>query len=215
MQGMPPQGDMGGLPPELAPLPPELLMQIMQGGGMPQGMPIDASQIPPEMLAQMPEAQQGAPVMACGGHMYRCGGKMYDFGGTMRDIGAGAYGAGEGLLDTLTMGATDSITDAGYKALQRAGKSNADEIAQQNMIRGYGNVAGAVTGAILNPASLGSAISEGSEGLSAGITNTPGTNENRSCARFPKRRNHHRRRGNRRSLRNRARLLQDAGASCG
>jgi hypothetical protein len=39
MQGMPPQGDMGGLPPELAQLPPELLMQIMQGGGMPQGMP--------------------------------------------------------------------------------------------------------------------------------------------------------------------------------
>jgi hypothetical protein len=39
MQGMPPQGDMGGLPPELAQLPPELLMQLMQGGGMPQGMP--------------------------------------------------------------------------------------------------------------------------------------------------------------------------------
>jgi hypothetical protein len=34
-QGMPPQG----MPPELAGLPPELLMQLMQGGGMPQGMP--------------------------------------------------------------------------------------------------------------------------------------------------------------------------------
>ena len=39
MQGAPPQGGMPeGLPPELAGLPPELLMQLMQGGGMPQGM---------------------------------------------------------------------------------------------------------------------------------------------------------------------------------
>ena len=38
-QGMPPQGAPAGMPPELAGLPPELLMQLMQGGGMPQGMP--------------------------------------------------------------------------------------------------------------------------------------------------------------------------------
>jgi len=39
MQGMPPQGDMGALPPELASLPPELLQQLLQGGGdMPPGM---------------------------------------------------------------------------------------------------------------------------------------------------------------------------------
>ena len=40
MQGAPPQGGApAGLPPELAGLPPELLMQLMQGGGMPpQGM---------------------------------------------------------------------------------------------------------------------------------------------------------------------------------
>lgn len=40
MQGAPPQGGApAGLPPELAGLPPELLMQLIQGGGMPpQGM---------------------------------------------------------------------------------------------------------------------------------------------------------------------------------
>jgi hypothetical protein len=40
MQGGPPMGGPPpGLPPELAQLPPELLMQLLQGGGIPQGMP--------------------------------------------------------------------------------------------------------------------------------------------------------------------------------
>jgi hypothetical protein len=40
MQGGPPMGGPpAGLPPELAQLPPELLMQLMQGGGMQGGMP--------------------------------------------------------------------------------------------------------------------------------------------------------------------------------
>jgi splicing factor 3B subunit 4 len=40
MQGGPPVGGPPpGLPPELAQLPPELLMQLLQGGGIPEGMP--------------------------------------------------------------------------------------------------------------------------------------------------------------------------------
>jgi hypothetical protein len=40
MQGGPPiGGPPPGLPPELAQLPPELLMQLLQGGGIPEGMP--------------------------------------------------------------------------------------------------------------------------------------------------------------------------------
>jgi len=152
--------------------------------GMPQGQPVDPSQIPPEILAQMPAAQQGAPIMAMGGHIYMCGGHRYDFGNFLnknpwiRDVGAGMYGAGEGLLDTLSMGLTDDLTDKGYTALQKVGggdKLSKEEIEEQNSIRGFGNTAGAITGAVLNPASLGSAISEGSEGLGAGISNIKGT----------------------------------------
>jgi len=95
---------------------------------------------------------------------------MYDFGSTIKDIGAGAYGALEGTLDTVTMGATDQLTDAGYKALQKAGGSSAAEIKQQDSIRGYGQAAGAIAGAVVNPAALGTAISEGSEGLGQGIS---------------------------------------------
>jgi hypothetical protein len=179
-------------------VPPEQLMQMqapqsVQPMGMPQGMPMDPNQIPPEMLAQMPEAQQGMPVMAYGGHMYMCGGKMYNFGGKMyangghmyadggqilRGIGAGAYGAGEGLLDTLTFGLTDTLTDKGFTALSNIGDRTPEELERERMIKGFGNTAGAITGGILSGGSaLGSAISEGSEGLGEGVTNIAGTGE--------------------------------------
>ena len=88
-----------------------------------------------------------------------------------KNIGAAAYGAGEGLLDTLTFGATDQLTDLGYEALQKAGGSSADEIREQNSIRGYGTAAGAITGGILSGgATTGSAIQQGAKGIGAGVS---------------------------------------------
>ena len=91
-------------------------------------------------------------------------------GRVWKNIGAAAYGAGEGLLDTLTLGATDQLTDLGYQALQKAGGSSADEIREQNSIRGYGTAAGAITGGILSGgAATGSAIQQGAKGVGAGV----------------------------------------------
>jgi len=92
-------------------------------------------------------------------------------GRVWKDIGAAAYGAGEGLLDTITMGATDQLTDLGYSALQKAGGSTADEIREQNSIRGYGTTAGAITGGIISGgAATGSAIQQGAKGVGAGVS---------------------------------------------
>jgi hypothetical protein len=92
-------------------------------------------------------------------------------GRVWKSIGAGAYGAGEGLLDTLTMGATDQLTDMGYAALQKAGGSTADEIREQNSVRGYATTAGAITGGILSGGSAtGSAIQQGAKGVGAGVS---------------------------------------------
>jgi hypothetical protein len=87
-----------------------------------------------------------------------------------KDIGAGAYGVGEGLLDTMTMGATDQLTDMGYKALQKAGNSTEDEIRQQNSIAGYGKAAGAITGAATGLVSPEAAIGTASKGIGQGIS---------------------------------------------
>jgi hypothetical protein len=87
------------------------------------------------------------------------------------DFMAGLYGVGEGLLDTVTFGLTDELTDAGFKALQAgAGHDvNSVEAKRQAGIKGWGNVGGAVTGAIINPASAFSAGQEGLEGIGQGI----------------------------------------------
>lgn len=91
-------------------------------------------------------------------------------GRVWKDIGAAAYGVGEGLLDTVTLGATDQLTDAGYKALQKAGGSTEQEMREQNSLRGYGTTVGAVGGAVLTGgATTGSAISQGAKGLGAGV----------------------------------------------
>lgn len=88
-----------------------------------------------------------------------------------KNLGAGAYGVGEGLLDTITLGATDQLTDLGYSALQKAGGSSADEIREQNSIRGYGTAAGAITGAVISGgATTGSAIQQGAKGIGAGVS---------------------------------------------
>lgn len=88
-----------------------------------------------------------------------------------KNLGAGAYGLGEGLLDTITLGATDQLTDLGYSALQKVGGSSADELREQNSIRGYSTAAGAITGGILSGgAATGSAIQQGAKGVGAGVS---------------------------------------------
>jgi len=91
-------------------------------------------------------------------------------GGFWKDLGAGAFGVLEGALDTATMGLTDPLTDWAYKGLQKAGGSTESEMREQDSIRGYGQAAGALTGAIATGgATTGSAISTGSKGLGQGI----------------------------------------------
>jgi hypothetical protein len=88
-----------------------------------------------------------------------------------KSVGATAYGIGEGLLDTVTMGATDEITDWGYKELQKAGGSSESERREQDSLRGYGTTAGAITGGIVTGgATTGSAIQQGGKGLGMGIS---------------------------------------------
>jgi len=92
-------------------------------------------------------------------------------GSFWKSLGATAYGVGEGLLDTLTLGATDQLTDMGYEALQRAGGSSEQEIREQNSLRGYGTTAGAITGGFLSGgAATGTAIQQGAKGLGAGVS---------------------------------------------
>ena len=120
---------------------------------------------------------QNPNTMATG---YRAGGHMYGNGGqVLRSIGAGAYGVGEGLLDTLTFGLTDQITDKGYNALAGMGNRDKEDLERDRMIRGFGNTAGAIGGAVVSGgAATGSAVSEGFEGAGDGLTNIKGTNAN-------------------------------------
>lgn len=93
------------------------------------------------------------------------------WGSFWKSLGAAAYGVGEGLLDTVTLGATDQLTDMGYEALQRAGGSSEQEIREQNSLRGYGTTAGAITGGILSGgAATGTAIQQGAKGVGAGVS---------------------------------------------
>jgi len=142
---------------------PEMQGQVPQSVapmGMPQGMPIDASQIPPEMLAQMPEAQQGAPVMACGGHMYRCGGKMYDFGGT---IGTALKDYGLGIADeTMSLiGLNNVIQDSAYS-----------DSASGKFMKGYANVVGGIGQKVLPMAA--NMIAPGSGAIVSGVQQAGG-----------------------------------------
>jgi hypothetical protein len=155
----------------------------------PAGMP--QQEIDPAMMAQMQQMGQmpmsyGGSLFNCGGKMYNNGGYMYDAGGhmyavggnVMRGIGAGAYGVGEGLLDTLTFGLTDTLTDKGFDKLAGMGGRSESEVEKDKMIRGFGNVGGAVLGAgLTGGAATSSAVNEGIEGLTSGVTNIKGTGE--------------------------------------
>ena len=134
--------------------------QSVEPMGMPEGMPIDPSQIPPEMLAQMPEAQQGAPVMACGGHMYRCGGKMYDFGGT---VGTALKDYGLGIADeTMSLvGLNNVIQDSAYS-----------DSASGKFMKGYANVVGGIGQKVLPMAA--NMIAPGSGAIVSGVQQAAG-----------------------------------------
>lgn len=95
-------------------------------------------------------------------------------GGVWNDIGAGAYGVGEGMLDTVTFGLTDQLTDKGYDMLQKAGgTTDQSEIEKQNAIRGGANIAGAAGTAILTGgATTGAAIGQGAKGANEIVQNT-------------------------------------------
>jgi len=107
-------------------------------------------------------------------YSYYSGGPMeYGNGGrVLKHIGAGAYALGEGMLDTITMGATDQLTDKGFEGLTKLGNRNMDLndpanakfLKTQQQIKGYGNTAAAVTTGILT-GNVSGAISQGAKGL--------------------------------------------------
>lgn len=84
------------------------------------------------------------------GYKFKSGGRVnkYSTGGDIaKGVGAGAYGLGEGLLDNLTLGLTDGLTDKGYQMLNNL---NNDSQSQKisNIVRSSGNIVGQVGGAI-------------------------------------------------------------------
>jgi len=110
-----------------------------------------------------PQFGQGQLFHAYGGPL----GNPYQNGGNIgAGIASGAYGLAEGTLDTLTFGLTDGLTDKGYEAMFQ----NADKGVQG--IRDVANIGGAVAGAIINPAAIGSAIGEGAEGVQGAMGKT-------------------------------------------
>jgi hypothetical protein len=105
----------------------------------------------------------------CGGAMHAYGGRIdgipYATGGEiLAGIGSGLYGIGEGILDTVTFGLTDELTDKGYEYLQEVGPMKGEDNVG-DAIRGGANLAGATAGAVLTGgATTGTAISQGSKG---------------------------------------------------
>ena len=107
-------------------------------------------------------------------YMYYSGGPMeYGRGGNfLKHVGAGAYALGEGLLDTITGGATDQITDKGFEWLTKVGNKNMDLsdpanakfLKTQQQIKGYGNTTAAV-GAGIVTGNVQGAIQQGAKGL--------------------------------------------------
>ena len=119
-----------------------------------------------------PEQQSyGGPINP---YMYYAGGPMqYEVGGKVwKNIAAGLYGAGEGILDTITMGATDQLTDRGFEYLTKVGNKNLDLnnpddvkfLKTQQQVKGYSNAAGAIGTAVVT-GNVQGAISQGTKGL--------------------------------------------------
>jgi hypothetical protein len=177
MQGAEAQGQ-----PQMSPEEEQMMMAQQQGQmdpAMAEQMAMEQGVMPEEQMAGIPMSYGGTMFMRGGKMCYANGGHMYGKGGqVLRSIGAGAYGIGEGVLDAVSMGLTDDLTDQGYNALANLGDRSEQDLERDKMIRGFGNTAGAIGGAIVNPAATGSAISEGFEGLGSGLTGINNTNAN-------------------------------------
>lgn len=136
------------------------------------------------MQGSQPEQQsQGGQINP---YMYYAGGPMeYKVGGKVwKNIAAGAYGVGEGILDTVTMGATDQLTDKGFEALSKAGNKNIDLnnpddvkfLKTQQKVKGYSNTAGAIGTAVVT-GNVQGAISQGTKGLNTAFQATDGLSD--------------------------------------
>jgi hypothetical protein len=99
---------------------------------------------------------------------------------TGRNIGSTAYGVLEGLVDTVSFGLTDSLTDKGYEALAGLGRGQTDvQKLQSDRYRVGGQAVGATVGSVVTGGSAtGSAIgttdwgdlaNEGPKGLQTGL----------------------------------------------
>jgi hypothetical protein len=125
-------------------------------------------------LQQDSQPQQQAQGGYINPYMYYSGGPMeYGRGGNfLKHLGAGAYSVGEGMLDTITMGATDQLTDKGFEGLTKLGNKNMDLndpanakfLKTQQQIKGYGNTAAAVATGIAT-GNVQGAVTQGAKGL--------------------------------------------------
>ena len=109
---------------------------------------------------------------------YKVGGKVW------KNIAAGLYGAGEGILDTITGGATDQLTDRVFEGLTKAGNKNIDLnnpddvkfLKSQQKVKGYTNTAGAIGTAVVT-GNVQGAIKQGSKGLNTAFQATDGMSD--------------------------------------
>lgn len=124
---------------------------------------LNVAMTPPQ---QAPTFGQGMAFRGYGGNMHGYGANMYNAGSVLQGIGAGLYGLAEGAVDTLSFGLTDNLTDKGFDAAF----SNAGDTAKG--IRGATNIGGAVAGAVINPASVGTAVSQAGEGAATMLDST-------------------------------------------
>ena len=111
-------------------------------------------------------------------YQYEVGGKVW------KNIAAGAYGVGEGILDTVTGGATDQLTDKGFEALTKAGNKNIDLnnpddvkfLKTQQKVKGYSNTAGAIGTGIFT-GNVQGAVKQGTKGLNTAFQATDGMSD--------------------------------------
>jgi hypothetical protein len=103
---------------------------------------------------------------------------MYKSGGFLRQLGEFAYGVGEGTLDTVTGGLTDSFTDMGHDALAKAAGTTYEGKEGQKLkrIHGAGKIGGAITGGITT-GNVAGAINQGAEGASDILQYSPNASE--------------------------------------
>jgi hypothetical protein len=137
-------------------------------------------------LQQDSEPQQQAHGGPINPYMYYAGGPMeYGRGGNfLKHVGAGAYSLGEGILDTVTMGATDQLTDKGFEGLTKLGNKNMDLsdpanakfLRTQQQIKGYGNTTAAVATGIAT-GNVQGAVTQGAKGLNTAFQATEGLSD--------------------------------------